>query len=48
MLKRVFLLIAGVLILAGCGAKARVDIYMEPVKSGDDYALSPKRVAITK
>jgi len=47
MLKRVFLLIAGVLILAGCGAKARVDIYMEPVKSGDDYALSPKTGAIT-
>jgi len=47
MLKRFFLLIAGVLILAGCGAKARVDIYMEPVKGGDEYALDLKTGAIT-
>ncbi|MFQ6044237.1 MAG: hypothetical protein ACE5PV_25565, partial [Candidatus Poribacteria bacterium] len=47
MLKRFFLLIAGALILAGCGAKARVDIYMEPVKSGDEYVVDPKTDAIT-
>lgn len=47
MLKRVFLLIAGALIFAGCGAKARVDIYMEPIKGGDEYALDRQTGVIT-
>ena len=34
------------LMIAGCGVKARVDIYMEPVVSGDEY-LDTKTGAMT-
>jgi hypothetical protein len=34
------------LIIAGCGAKARVDIYMEPV-GGDEYTVDARTGAIT-
>ncbi|MFQ6042168.1 MAG: hypothetical protein ACE5PV_15025 [Candidatus Poribacteria bacterium] len=44
-LRTAFLLFLG-LMVAGCGVKARVDIYMEPVVSGDEY-LDAKTGAMT-
>ena len=44
-LRTTILLLLG-LMISGCGVKARIDFYMEPVVSGDEY-LDTKTGAMT-